>query len=94
MLMTELMARDAAHNKQDHWRRRNHQGHGRVQQIQGSESGEGIPAASLPTEFEPDEAQVLALMNKKRTSHVIIAAALDTWSRIAGLNTLSSFLRV
>ena len=94
VLMTELMARDAAHNKQDHWRRRNHQGHGRVQQIQGSESGEGIPVASLPTEFEPDEAQVLALMDKKRTSHVIVAAALDTWSRIAGLNTLSSFLRV
>ena len=34
-----------------------------------------------------------ALMDKKRTSHVIIAAALDTWSRIAGLNTLSSFLK-
>ena len=48
VLMTELMVRDAAHNKQDNWRRRNHQGHGRVQHIQVSESGEGILAASLP----------------------------------------------
>ena len=71
VLMSELLARDEAHNKQNHWRKRNQTGpgQGRVNQLQASNEGDNPPqsdSAVPQVEFEPDEAQVLALMDKKK----------------------------
>ena len=70
VLMSELFARDEAQNKQNHWRKRNQtdQGHGRVNQLQASNEGDNPPqsdSAVQQVELEPDEAQVLALMDKE-----------------------------
>ena len=77
-LMSEHLARDEAHNKQNHWRKRNQTGPGqaRVNQLQASNEGDNPPqsGSAVPqVEFEPDEAQVLALMDKKRMWFVINA---------------------
>ena len=71
VLMFELLARDEAHNRQNHWRKRNQTGpgQGRVNQLQARNEGDNPPqsdSAHPQVEFEPEEAQVWALMDKKK----------------------------
>ena len=71
VLMSQPLARDKAHNKQNHWRKGNQTGPGqsRLNQLQASIEGDNPPqpdSAVSQVEFEPDETQVLALIDKKK----------------------------
>ena len=71
VLMSDLLARDEAHDKQNRWCKQNQTGpgQGRVDQLQASHEGDNPPqsdSAVSQVEFELDKAQVLALMDKKK----------------------------